>query len=142
MSVRILQPLVFAFVLLSCGQTNKVNSQEETPITQTSTPQVDTVYSGGGNEPGWHVVLLTNPGGRLTYDLVLDYGESQYTGIANRLPSPGENMAAHYVLHDDTRPLVLSVSNDTCVDDADRVFKTSVSLSDKNFILKGCGRFH
>jgi hypothetical protein len=116
---------------------------KETPPTQVNSTQdlLDTIYNGGGNEPGWRVLLIKNKAGTLTYDLLLDYGERQLKGNANKLPSPGKNMATHYVLNDATKPMVLSITLDPCVDDGDIAYETSVSLSDQKFILYGCGRF-
>lgn len=73
--------------------------------------------------------------------MLLDYGESHLIGDVDSLPSPGPNMAAHFVLRNASKPLILSITNDACVDDGDQQYETSVTLSDQKFVLKGCGRF-
>lgn len=128
--------------LMTLGSCKKpVETKEPVNVVAPAKTQLDTIYNGGGNEPGWRVQLISDATGKLSYDLLLNYGADHLTGKVDSLPSPGPNMASHYVLHDDTKPLILSISDTPCTDDADMQYETTVTLSDKKFILNGCGRF-
>ncbi len=126
---------------LACSCSNQSNTDSSENKERITTISKDTQYQGGGNEPGWHVILMEDKSGGLEYSLTLEYGERELFGIAELLPGADPNKATHYILHDETKPLILNITYDQCIDDGDQQFETSVMLTDKNFALKGCGSF-
>jgi uncharacterized membrane protein len=130
-------------VVISCQNNKAPKTQPESPsqIEPLTTAALDTFYIGSGNEPGWMVTLLSDKKGTLSYDLLLDYGERHLTGDVSKMPSPGQNMATHFMLKTAEKPLILSITSSPCTDDGDFEFETSVTLSDKKFVLNGCGNF-
>ena len=131
--------LILYGLISSCS--NQTTTQTQESQYKATTVVKDTQYQGGGNEPGWHVILMEDKSGGLEYSLTLDYGERTLFGIAELLPGANPNKATRYILHDDTKPLILNISYEQCIDDGDQPFETSVTLTDKNFTLKGYGSF-
>jgi uncharacterized membrane protein len=138
------QILIFAisiFGFVGCGKKVStpivVNQVETTP----APIQLDTLFTGGGNEPGWRVLIFKTGSGELLFDLLMDYGERHFSGSVDTLSNLDPKMAIHYMLYTSTKPLILSIAESPCTDDADIQYENSVTLSDQNFVLTGCGRF-
>ena len=130
--------LVLTSLLFSC--VNKVENSDDARDNVNQITQVDTFFRGGGNEPGWRVLLMTNTDNELVYDLLLDYGERQLTGFATEIKNDSKSQV-QFVLETKSKKLTLNVSEEHCIDDGDFEFTHTVLLTDSKFRFFGCGRY-
>ena len=101
----------------------------------------DTLYHGFGNEPGWHLLIITGKGGQLNYRLVLDYGEIRLNGLAEEFNSDDYPALSWFVLENDGTPIWAAVTIESCIDESDRDHGTSVELTYKEKKYRGCGSY-
>ena len=138
MNPHIITVLVLFSLLSNCATKDDKTDDARDNVNQIT--QVDTFFRGGGNEPGWRVLLMKNTEDELVYDLLLDYGERQITGFASEIKSDSKSHT-QFVLETKSKKLTLNVSEEHCIDDGDFEFTHTVLLTDSKFRFFGCGRY-
>lgn len=107
----------------------------------------DWLYRGGGNEPGWYIVLNTSEKNLVAAELVLDYGERK---LKTQLMAVGtndkeaQNRTYKGEATDEkgkSSPITLQITAGECIDDAEIKHQNQAILQVGEQTYKGCGDF-
>ncbi|MFT5511967.1 MAG: putative membrane protein [Bacteroidia bacterium] len=136
MKYQIIILLASTFFLTNCSSNNQKSGNALDTVDQIN--PVDTIFTGGGNEPGWQIILMKNAQDSLLYNLILDYGERHFIGSAFN----NSKDLSRFELTNSSKKLTLIVNEAKCIDDADSQFTHKILLTDSKFQYLGCGTFN
>lgn len=128
--------LVFLFFSgTSCSNNGEIKNKK----TATEVVAKFKKFKASGNEPGWSLDII-NSDESLHYQLVLDYGEVQFSGEAVSVENE-QNEISQFILYQKSDGIFIHLEDVECSDMAGFPHDLDIKFQYKNYQYIGCGDF-
>lgn len=131
--------LLFLGLVFCLGQSCSNNKETKNEKTTIQAFAKFKMFNASGNEPGWNLNII-NSNAALEYQLVLDYGEVQFSGKAISIGTD-PNEISQFILFHNADSIVIHLQHSACSDMAGFPHDLDIKFQYKNYQYIGCGDF-